>query len=391
MALGHAAGELTPGIHDMPRGNAVGGSRVGRVAIVGAGLAGLATAAAAASAGMQVDVFERTACLATLRSHIDVAPTLMRDLVTLGVAEACVRRGFPYRGLAVVDANGKPVLELPTPALAGPRWPAAMGMVYRDLLQVLHDAAVTRGARLHWGVPIDRVEASAGLPYVGSSAGAAWCGDLVVLAGATGAFGIELPLADRTQSLPQRWDHLLLPRPRGLDRSTWIVGAGRHKALLVPVSAAQAGLALLRDETIDRSTTQLRADLVRHGGMLAGLAAHVAHDAVVLSRPVRSGLLAGEWHLGGALRIGSSAHVLPPHFGQAAAQSVEDATVLGELLRQGLARSDLLTRFMSRRAERAALAHAVATQAAHWDMHPDASTDLPALARRLAPIFERAP
>jgi 2-polyprenyl-6-methoxyphenol hydroxylase-like FAD-dependent oxidoreductase len=390
MALGHAAGELTPVIPDMPRGNAEGVSRVGRVAIVGAGLAGLAAAVAAASAGMQVDVFERAACLATPRSHIDVVPTLMRDLVTLGVADACVRRGFPYRGLAVVDANGKPVLELPTPALAGPRWPAAMGMVYGDLLQVLHDAAQTLGARLHWGMPIDRVEATAGLPSIGIAAGAAWRGDLVVLAGAKGASGIELPLADPQQSLPQRWDHLLLPRPKGLDRSTWVVGAGRHKALLVPVSASEAGLALLRDEAADRSPTQLRADLARYGGMLAGVADHVRNDAVVFSRPVHSGLLAGAWHLGGALRIGSSAHVLPPHFGQAAAQSMEDATVLGDLLRQDLARSELLTRFMSRRAERAALAHAVATQAAHWDMHPDASTNLPALARRLAPIFERA-
>jgi 2-polyprenyl-6-methoxyphenol hydroxylase-like FAD-dependent oxidoreductase len=81
--------------------------------------------------------------------------------------------------------------------------------------------------------------------------------------------------------------------------------------------------------------------------------------------------------------------VLPPHFGQAAAQCIEDAVVLGALLRERLDRDALLERFMSRRGERARQVHALVTQAARWDLQPEASTDLPALAERLAPLIAR--
>jgi 2-polyprenyl-6-methoxyphenol hydroxylase-like FAD-dependent oxidoreductase len=105
---------------------------------------------------------------------------------------------------------------------------------------------------------------------------------------------------------------------------------------------------------------------------------------------VSTGLARGPWHEGAALRIGSSAHVLPPHFGQSAAQAVEDAVVLQDLLRAGLPRDELYARFMRRRAARAELVHRIVAQAADWDLHPEPSTDLPALSRQLAPIVERA-
>lgn len=361
-----------------------------KVAIVGAGLAGLAAAVAASAAGAQVDVFEAEARLATPPAHLDVVPGLLRDLVALGVGERCVRLGFPYRGIAVVDPAGRPGFEIATPPLAGERWPAALGIGYAVLLQVLHDAAAAQGARLHWGRPVARVETTPAGARVFDASGRAWHGDLALLAGARDVAGLALPLAAPSTRLPQRWDHVLLPRPRGLDRSTWVVGPGRHKALLVPVDAMRAGLAVLREPHEPKTAAALQAHLGAAGPVLAALAAHLAADTPVVARPVASGLVAGDWHDGALLRIGSSAHQLPPHFGQAAAQCVEDATVLRELLAAGLPREALLRRFMQRRAARAAHVHAVATQAAHWDLHPEPATDLPALARRLAPIVAQA-
>lgn len=360
------------------------------LAIVGAGLAGLAAAVAATAAGAQVDVFEAEPRLAAPPVHLDVVPGLLRDLVALGVAERCVRLGFPYRGIAVVDPAGRPSFEIPTPALAGDRWPAALGIGYTELLQVLHDAATAQGARLHWGAPVARAETVAGGCRVHTADGRSWHGDLALLAGARDVAGIALPLAAASHRLPQRWDHVLLPRPRGLDRSTWVVGPGRHKALLVPVDAVRAGLAVLREAHAERSTAALQAHLAAAGPLLAAAGARVAADTPVVARAVASGLFDGAWHEGALLRIGSSAHLLPPHFGQAAAQSVEDATVLRELLAAGLRREALLQQFMQRRAARAAHVHALATQAAQWDLHPEPATDLPALARRLAPIVAQA-
>lgn len=359
-----------------------------RVAIVGAGLAGLAAAVAAGSAGTSVDLFDVRPRLAAPRAHIDIVPMSMRELVALGVGDACLKRGFAYRGISVVTANGGPAFDIPTPTLAGPRWPAAMGMVYGDLLQVLYDAAVERGARVRWSTEVDRLIDSSDSAELGTTQGGRWKGDLVLLAGTRGLRGVSARLAGSIESFPQRWDCALVPRPRGLDRSTWIVGPERAKALVVPVSVAQAGVAVLRVHEADASVTAMRDLLMLLDPVLRGAWAHVDASTSVVRRQVNSGLLAGPWHEGSALCIGDSAHVLPPHFGQAAAQSLEDATVLGDLLRLRLPREQLFDHFMRRRGARAERAHAVATQAARWDLNPEPATDLSALVRELAPIIE---
>ncbi len=369
-------------------------ARASHLGIVGAGLAGLAAAVAAATAGARVEVFEAAAGIAAPPAHIDIVPNLVRDLSMLGLADACVRRGFAYNGVSVVDADGRAHFEIPTPSLGGVRLPAAMGMLYAELMRVLYDAALAHGVAVHWRSGVRAIEPHGARPCVWLTDGRRLGFDLVVLAGAVDVAGIELPLPARAERLPQRWDYVLLPRPRGLERLTWVVGPRRVKAFVLPVNVRQAGLAVLRDErpagvSAAGASAALRTALADHGALLGRLGAGLGDDATVVGRPVCSGVLAGAWHVGGALRIGSNAHVLPPHFGQAAAQSVEDATVLGELLRAGLDRQELLMRFAARRGDRAARVHAIASQAARWDLDPEPATDIAALARHLAPIVER--
>lgn len=370
-------------------------SRIARIAIVGAGLAGLAASVAAAAAGVTVDLFDAAEGLAAPRAHIDVVPNMVRELAAIGLAEECVRRGFAYRDMAVVNADGHLVHLIPSPALAGSRLPVAFGMVYAELLEMLLARAQRLGVSVHWKTEIDRAEAQGGPARLCLQGGVEWRGDLVVLAGATRVSGIDLPLADRAESLKQRWAFVLLPRPQQIERSTWVIGPGFSKALIVPVGVAQVGLACLQSPGPDEisavgTASDLRARLSGSGRLLASLASMLRDDTAVFSRPVRIGLLKGPWHDGAALRIGSSAHMLPPHFGQAAAQSMEDATVLGDLLRRPIDRNELLVAFEERRADRAARVYAVTSQAALWDLKPEPATDLQALALRLRPLVETA-
>ncbi|MBT9487646.1 MAG: hypothetical protein IV093_09075 [Rubrivivax sp.] len=369
--------------------------RVHHIAIAGAGLAGLAASIAAANAGVRVDLFEHAGCVAPMPAHIDVVPNLVRDLAALGVAEACLQRCFAYQGMAVVDAEGRTIDTIPTPNLAGARLPAAFGMVYGDLLGVLLAAAEARGVRVHWRAGLRSAQVHGAQVQAVTGDGAEWQGDLLVLAGASNVAGVEQPLQDRFVSLPQCWDFVLLPRPQAIERSTWVIGAAGRKALVVPVDVARVGVACLRDERAHRTADQVTAAALRDrlaggGPLLAAIGSALPPDAPVIGRPVRFGLLEGPWHAGAALRIGSSAHLLPPHFGQAAAQSMEDAVVLGDLLREGLGRTGLLATFTARRAHRAALVHAITAQAARWDLEPTPTTDLQALARALAPIVAQA-
>lgn len=358
---------------------------IGHVGIVGAGLAGLAAALAAARAGMRVDMFEAQPEPVLPAAHIDVVPNLLRDLAVLGLGEACVRRGFPYRGVAMLDGQGHKLFEVPTAHLAGPQWPAALGMVYGDLLGLLREAVGARGVRLHLGVSVrDANDRGA----IVTDAGARHAVDLTVIAS-----GDRLPaLGGAAQrpvpevALPQQWCHVLLPRPPELERATWVEGSTGVRAFVVPVAARQAGVAVLQPDTHPASSGALRRALAAQGPGLRQLSEHWPDDAPVLLRAVSSGVLAGAWHEQGVLRIGRSAHRLTPYFGQAAAQAVEDAVVLGALLRDGHDRDALLEAFSARRGARARKVNAVTTQAAQWQLRPEAATDLRALAGQLEPL-----
>lgn len=364
--------------------------RFHRVGIVGAGLAGLTAAVACAAAGAHVDVFDAADGLAAPPAHINVVPNLMRELVGLGLAERCVRAGFPYHGVSFLDADGRSLFELPTPALAGAHLPSSVGMRYGDLLRIVRDAALDHGVATHWRSRVCAIEASPSGSRIALDDGREVAVDLAVLAGARGVRGVAMAIEREADRLPQRWDHVLMRRPRGLDRATWVIGPDA-KALLVPVDVHQTGLALLRDERTahEHATRPLRDVLMAARGLMRTFAALVDNEAPVIARPVMTGMLSGPWHDGLVLRIGSSAHLLPPHFGQAGAQSVEDAVVLGALLRDAASHDELFVRFMARRAGRAARVHALTTQAARWDLTPEPATDLSSLARQLTPLVEQ--
>src|SRR4051794_9690776 len=82
------------------------------VAVIGGGLAGLACALAAARAGAEVDLFEARPVLDGLPAHVDVVPSMMRDLAQLGVGDACVRAGFAYRRTSAIGQHGLPLYTL---------------------------------------------------------------------------------------------------------------------------------------------------------------------------------------------------------------------------------------------------------------------------------------
>jgi 2-polyprenyl-6-methoxyphenol hydroxylase-like FAD-dependent oxidoreductase len=292
---------------------------VRHVGVVGAGLAGLAAALAAANAGMRVDVFERQAQPAAPAAHIDVVPNLLRDLVALGVGPSIVRRGFPYNGLAVLDGDGQRQFVLETPRLAGARFPAAVGMVYADLLAILRDQALAQGVLLHHGAQV--VDADDG-GAVRLADGGRVAVDLAVLAcgEALPRLAGAVPRAMVAESLPQQWCHALLPRPPSLDRAAWVLGAAAHKLLLVPVDPQRIGIAVRQPAGAGHTGPEMRQALAARGPLPGWLAEHWKDDTPILLRQVRSGVLEGPWHAQGVLRIGASAHVLPPHFGQSAAQ-----------------------------------------------------------------------
>lgn len=349
------------------------------ICVIGAGLAGLACALAAAMDGLLVDVFDEQPTLARHPAHVDVVPNLLRDLVSLGVADDCVRAGFPYRGVTLVDDSGRTRFELPTPRLAPLGYPEALGIAYGDFIGILARAAHARGVRLHWQTPVQALRMRGESALLQLADGRELKPDLVLL-----ATGLHSPL--RAQAMPgspaavrlsDDWTCALLPRPRGLDGAMLVVDPTGPRAFVVPVNAATIGVALIPGGGPAPASLQ-------------PLLAHLDGRTPRVVRPMLASLLPAPWHRGNVLCVGECAHALPPHLGQSAAQSFEDATVLRDLLSQDLAPAVLAQRFSERRMPRASQVFDLVCQAARSQLSPDAGTDLRDLAQRLSRIVATA-
>lgn len=388
MALGHAMGELAP--DNRPRADAGPAAAVRRVVVVGAGIAGLACALACARAGAQVDVLEARAGALRAPAHIDLVPNLLRELARLGVAQACVQRGFAYAGVAVLDEHGDEAFRLPTPHLAGQQLPPAAGIAHDALIDVLCEAATQAGATLHHGMPVRTVDAQQARVTVGT--GRVFEADLVLL-----ATGAESPLVSAVLDVAQpagtqhTWWHTLLPRPAWLDRSTWMAGSVGRRLFLVPVGMKQAGLAVVT-EAAPQGPVDAGAlgRLLNHWGALPRrIAAALDPAAPTTLRRVASALRDAPWCRGAVLCVGAAAHAIAPPFGQSAAQALEDAVVLGELLGRAPDREQLLQQFGQRRMARVHELHALVEQGARWLARPEPGTDLMDLGRRIDAIVAR--
>lgn len=367
-----------------------------RVAVVGAGVAGLACALALAMRGLKVWLLEAADEPRHAPAHLLVAPNMLRGLVALGVGEDCVRAGFAYHGMDVIDRQGRRLQTVPTERLAGPRFPAALGIRHADLKQALERAALRAGVQLRDGAPVQTVQNQGEGAVLGLSSGETLAADWVLLAtGATSplreaCFAHAQPVA----AIDQSWWYALVPRPLDLDRPLVALGEPGRRATLVPVRPDQAGLAMVGPRLPARGPTpveHLRASLAHFAPCLRKLAAHLSDDTPVVTRTPRKGLLGLPWHQGPVLAVGECAHAFPPHFGQAAAQAVEDARVLLELLpappggtTQGPDRTALFNAFQQRRAPYVQQLHEITSTAAGWDLQPHQGTDLGALLQRLS-------
>lgn len=163
------------------------------------------------------------------------------------------------------------------------------------------------------------------------------------------------------------------PRPASVTRTDLTYGGTSYIAGYCP-TGEDTLYAYLVEDAVDRSTLTPEESL----GVMRGLAAsyHGPWDeiAALLTDPSKvnytwfeTHLLDAPWHRGRVVLAGDAVHACPPTVAQGAAQALEDAVVLADLLLAGdRLTDDLLRAYVDRRMPRAKAVVEASVQIGTW-------------------------
>ena len=313
------------------------------VAVIGAGIGGLAAAAALAQAGHDITVYEQAGRFARIGAGIQMMPNSMKVLRRLGVEEPLRRLAFgPYSHLNRVWDTGEVTRELPMPE-------SLYGAPYLCMHRAdLHDA-------LRSLVPLDRIQLDrklVGLDQRGGQVRLAFAdgsrasADLVV--GADGVhstvreivIGEDAPIHKGRIAYRAIFSSALL---NGMDigpsRTKWW-GPDRH-IVIYYTNPARSELYFVTSvpepaEWVTRESWSAKGDVKELRKAYEGFHADVravleacpdCHKWAILEREPLP-----RWSDGRVVLLGDACHSMTPYMAQGGATAIEDAAILARCL-----------------------------------------------------------
>lgn len=359
---------------------------VSKVAIVGSGVAGLAAAIQLARAGVAVDLFEAKPALSELGSGITLQGNALRAFDALGAWDDIRAAGYPFVGLTLrAPGPGAPaVAELPDVKSGGPDYPSTMGMPRPELARILLAHAAAAGAAVHFGSRITALDTSDD-----GSVGVVIDGepfdryDLVI-----GADGVNSTVRDligidtKPKSTGMGIWRTFVSRPAAVERSELYYGGPMYIAGYTPTSE-DTMYAFLVEKAQDRvgvSDEEAARIMVEESRAYDGpwndIRADLEAGGTANYTWFTTHLVEGAWNRGRVVIIGDAAHSCPPTIAQGAAQGLEDAVVLTELLVARDAVDDALwSEFHERRVPRAKAVVEASVQLGQWQIDGDRDAD----------------
>jgi 2-polyprenyl-6-methoxyphenol hydroxylase-like FAD-dependent oxidoreductase len=368
------------------------------VLVIGAGAAGTATAILLAEQGISVDLIDSKTDVGALGSGITLQGNALRVFRELGVWPKVEKKGFAFDSLGIraPDPSGTLVAEIPDARTGGPDLPATVGMYRPELAQILVDRAAEAGAKVRFGT------ASSGLVQdpegvdVTFQDGSSGRYDLVV--GADGvrswtrdALGITL----ETRSTGMGIWRVFVPRPASVTRTDLVYGGPCYIAGYCP-TGEDTMYAYLVEEAQDRSGLSPEESLAvmrelsaAYHGPWDEIRETLVDPSTVNYTWFEAHVLAAPWNRGRVVLIGDAAHTCPPTLAQGAAQALEDASVLSELLVTHDALTPAVWReFEDRRTARASAVVAASVQLGQW-LLDGVQGDVPGLMGQMAQLLSQ--
>jgi 2-polyprenyl-6-methoxyphenol hydroxylase-like FAD-dependent oxidoreductase len=338
--------------------------------IVGGGPAGLSAAIALAREGVDCNIVELTTDWRPAGVGIGLQSPPLRATKALGLFDEIVAIGRPQPEVVIARADGEQVALMPQVNVNDPGDPPFVNMSRIALHELLTRAVERFGVPVRLGLTVDTLDGES----VKLSDGSVEEYDLVI--GADGLHSrmraLALPDAPEPEYAGQVIWRLGARCPNGLTRYTMMI-AGPHRIGLVPLPGDDLYLWML-DSTLppERPPRERLLDLFRermsaYGGFAPAVAEQATDPEQLDFRALHWLLVPPPWHRGRVVLIGDAVHTTTPHMAFGAGIAIEDAVVLGELVRDGVPPVEIGERLVARRLDRCRLVVEGSLQLSRWE------------------------
>ena len=336
---------------------------VGRVLVVGGGIAGMCCAIQLRQAGIGVDLLEIDPHWGIYGAGITLTGPTLRALQTVGVLSEVIRQGATWNLAKVHSQAGEFLTAIDQSPLA-PDLPATGGVMRPVLHKILSARTLESGTAVQLGKTVTGLTEHAEYVEVTLSDGQIARYDLVV--GADGIFSKLrerlFPQAPRPRATGQVIYRMVAERPAGFDCTHFFMGT-HAKVGFNPVSATHMYMFLLHAAAANpriepqRQPQTLYAAMEGFGGFVPQIRATVltTNAHTINYRQLEVILVPAPWYRGHVVLIGDAAHATTPHLASGAGMAIEDGIVLVEEILASPRLNEALERFMARRFERCRL------------------------------------
>jgi 2-polyprenyl-6-methoxyphenol hydroxylase-like FAD-dependent oxidoreductase len=334
-------------------------ANVDKVLIVGAGIGGLAAAAALGQRGVETEIVEIKPDATVYGVGINQPANSLRALDRIGVLQEILEIGVVFDRWTFHDYKGELIVDVVS-GLGGNGVPPNCALPRRSLHKILIGASERAGATVRYGTTVADLEQADDRVEVTFSDGDRRSYDLVA------AFdGIKSPMRQRLFGEgydPVYSGHVVwrvtVPRPPEAKAGA-LYQSPRSKGGYIPLTEDTMYLLLVTSEPADvhypkeELAELLRERLAEYGGPLGEIRENLEDDDDIVYSPLSEVLLPPPWHRGRVVLGGDAAHACTPHITQGAAMALEDAVVLAEELDGAVDVERALTEYEQRRYPRA--------------------------------------